>query len=177
MRLLKYLLITLVLTAPIGLAAYGEEIKPEATPGSAVSPTQEMKQTPATEVKMEQKEARHDHAAMVEKRFVAIVGADGIQHVEITGGEYYFDPNAIVVKVNVPVEFKVKKAAGYVPHNMLVKAPDAGIDFKIDLKDDWQTVKFTPTKVGKYEMECDKKLLWFKSHKDRGMDGFIEVVP
>jgi len=75
------------------------------------------------------------------------------------------------------VELKVKKAPGYIPHDILVKAPEAGIDFKTDMGKDWKTITFTPTKVGKYEMMCDKKLLWFKSHKDRGMDGFIEVVP
>jgi plastocyanin len=176
MRSAKYLLLILTLTALFGFAAQGEE-KKDAAKDAAVTPAAETKPAAATEAKTEQKDAMHDHSTMVEKRFVATIGADGVQHVEITGGEYYFDPNYIVVKVNVPVEFKVKKAAGYVPHDILVKAPDAGIDFKIDMKDDWQTVKFTPTKTGKYEMECDKKLLWFKSHKDRGMDGFIEVVP
>ena len=88
-----------------------------------------------------------------------------------------FDPNYIVVKVNKPVELTVKKASGYIPHNMVVKSPEAGIDFKVDLdakKPD--RCKFTPTKVGKYPMYCDKKLLFFKSHKDRGMEGMIEVV-
>jgi hypothetical protein len=59
-----------------------------------------------------------------------------------------------------------------------VKAPEAGIDFKVDMDAKKPgIVKFTPTKVGKFEMICDKKLLWFKSHKERGMDGYIEVVP
>ncbi|OGW38809.1 MAG: quinol oxidase [Nitrospirae bacterium GWD2_57_9] len=108
---------------------------------------------------------------------MATTGSDGIQHVEITGGEYYFDPNYIVVKVNVPVELSAKKAPGYVPHDIIVKAPEAGIDFEVALKKEPQVIKFTPTRVGKYEMLCGKKLLFFKSHKDRGMDGVIEVVP
>ena len=44
-----------------------------------------------------------------------------------------FDPNTIVVKVNVPVEFKVKKTGGYTPHDIVVKAPEAGIDFAVSL--------------------------------------------
>ena len=67
------------------------------------------------------------------------------------------------------------------PHNIVVKAPEASIDFKIDFKielgKEWQSITFTPSKVGKYEIICDKRLLWFKSHKERGMDGWIEVVP
>jgi plastocyanin len=39
-----------------------------------------------------------------------------------------------------------------------------------------ELIKFTPTKIGKYAMYCDKKLLWFKSHRERGMEGVIEVV-
>ncbi|HTG02212.1 MAG TPA: cupredoxin domain-containing protein [Nitrospirota bacterium] len=152
-------------------SSYAEETKME-TKAAATPAMQEPAKTPPAEAK----EAGHGHDMGPVKRFVATVGADGVQHVEITGGDYYFDPNYIVVKVNVPVELKIRKEKGYVPHDILVNAPDAGIAFKTDLKDDWQTVKFTPTKTGKYEMECDKKLLWFKSHKDRGMDGFIEVV-
>jgi plastocyanin domain-containing protein len=126
----------------------------------------------------EAKQETREHSPTKEKRAVATLDPDGVQRVEITGGEYYFDPNYIVVKVNVPVEFKVKKAKGYVSHDIVVKAPDAGIDFKVDLSDkETKTVKFTPTKIGKYPMECDKRLLFFKSHKERGMEGVIEVVP
>lgn len=112
-----------------------------------------------------------------EKRVVAVVDPDGVQRVEITGGEYYFDPNRIVVKVNVPVELTMKKTKGFVPHDIVVSAPEAGIDFKADMKADAPpVVRFTPTKAGTYIMYCDKKLLFFKSHRNRGMEGVIEVV-
>ena len=111
-----------------------------------------------------------------EKRFVASVDADGVQRVEMVGGDYFYDPNYIVVKVNQPVELKVKKEAGKIPHNLIAKAPEAGIDFTIELKGDPQTIKFTPTKTGKYPIYCGKKLLWFKTHRERGMEGLIEVV-
>lgn len=128
------------------------------------------------ETKVAAKEDSHDHQ-MTEKKFTATVGTDGVQHVEITGGEYYFDPNVIVVKVNVPVELKVKKAAGYVPHDIVVDSPDAGIKFKTDLSSkEPSVIKFTPTKVGTYPMYCDKQLLFFKSHRERGMEGKIVVV-
>lgn len=109
-------------------------------------------------------------------RFKATLGADGVQRVEVVGGEYFYDPNHIVVKVNRPVEIKFKKAPGYVPHNLVVNAPEAGMDIRVDMKGDPQTVKFTPTKIGKYPIYCDKTLLWFKSHREKGMEGMIEVV-
>jgi plastocyanin domain-containing protein len=121
----------------------------------------------------------HEHSSMKEKRVVATVGADGVQRVEVTGGEYYFDPNYIVVRVNVPVELKVKKAedaSGFIPHSIVVKAPEAGIDFKESLSKEPKSVKFTPTKVGKYPFYCDKKSLFGKSHREKGMEAVIEVV-
>ena len=111
-----------------------------------------------------------------EKRLVA-EAIGGVQQVEVVGSEYAFAPNVIIVKVNMPVEFKARKEAGFVPHDLVVSAPEAGMDFSLDLKSDWQVVTFTPTRVGTYQMECQKRLLWFKSHKDRGMKGVIEVVP
>ncbi len=186
MKHFHYLILGLVLLLTSGFEALGQEIKQEANPGASAPAAQELKkdagQNPppaaAAEAKPEAKETKSEHSMGGEKRFVAAVGADGIQHVEITGGEYYFDPNYLVVKVNTPVELTLKKAKGYIAHDMTVKAPEAGIDFKVDLSDkEAKTVKFTPTKVGKYEMWCDQKLLWFKSHKERGMDGYIEVVP
>ncbi len=179
MRYSKFVITAFSALLPFGFKAFGQETKQEGKPDAAAPAAQEMKQeTPPTATAApEAKVATHDHAPGAEKRFVATIGADGVQHVELTGGEYFFDPNYIVVKVNTPVELKVRKEPGYVPHNLLVKAPEAGIDFKTDLTKDIQTIKFTPTKIGKYEMWCDKRLLWFKSHKDRGMDGYIEVVP
>ncbi len=111
-----------------------------------------------------------------ENRFVAIIGADGVQRAEITGGSYYFDPNVIVVKVNVPVELKVNKAGGATPHSIALKAPEAGIDFSVSLGKEAKSITFTPTKVGKYPFWCTKRLPFLKSHKAHGMTGVLEVV-
>ena len=151
MKYVKYLVVALAILLWSGFAAFGEE------PKSGV--------------------AQHEHAKGKENRVVATVDADGVQRAEVIGGDYYFDPNYIVVKVNKPVELTVKKASGFIPHDMLVKAPEAGIDFKTDLDAKKpEVIKFTPTKVGKYPMACDKKLLFFNSHRDKGMEGTIEVV-
>lgn len=111
-----------------------------------------------------------------EKVFRAVVDKDGVQRVEIVGGSYFFNPNHIIVKVNLPVELKVRKEPGIVPHNIVVKAPEAGIDFDLSLKDEPQVIRFTPSKTGDYPMYCNKKLLWFESHREKGMEGTIEVT-
>ena len=116
-----------------------------------------------------------DQAA--EKRVVATLDPDRVQRAQITGGEYYFDPRIVVVKVNLPVELEVRKAGGFVPHNIVLKAPEAGIDFAEDLDSEVKVIRFTPTKVGRYPFECSKRFLYFESHKARGMHGMLEVVP
>lgn len=113
---------------------------------------------------------------VAEKSFVAIIDPDGVQRVQMTGGEYYFAPKVVVVKVNVPVELHVRKASGIAPHNIMLKAPEAGIDFEENLGSEVKIISFTPTRVGSYSFECSKQLLFFESHKERGMHGVLEVV-
>ena len=111
-----------------------------------------------------------------EKRFIATIDADGVQRVQMTGGEYYFDPNVVVVKINVPVELHVKKSGGVAPHDIVLKVPEAGIDFAESLDSTVKIIKFTPTRAGAYPFECTQQFLFFKSHKDQGMHGVLEVV-
>ncbi len=110
------------------------------------------------------------------KIYKASIDSDGVQRVEIVGGEYYFEPDHIIVKVNVPVELTHRKKPGFIPHNILIKAPEAGIDISMDMGKDPKTVTFTPTKTGKFAIYCDKRLLFFKSHRAKGMEGVLEVV-
>jgi plastocyanin domain-containing protein len=113
-----------------------------------------------------------------QKTFIAAVDSSGVQKVEITGGEYYFDPNYIIVKKDFPVEFIVKRMSGLlpIPHDIAIEAPEAGINFREDMPNEPKVIRFTPTKAGKYEITCDKKFLFFESHKEKGMHGMLEVV-
>lgn len=111
-----------------------------------------------------------------EKRFVAQADKEGIQRIEVLATEYAFDPNYIVVKVNLPVEIKIGKEPSIVPHNFVLKAPEAGIDILESLSTKPKVIRFTPAKPGEYPFYCDKKLLFFKSHRDRGMEGILEVA-
>lgn len=110
------------------------------------------------------------------KIYRATIDADGIQRVEVLAGSYYFDPDYIIVKVNVPVELKVRKEPGITPHNIVIREPDAGIDVRENLDSEPKIIRFTPKKVGKYPFYCDKRFLFFKSHRERGMEGTLEVV-
>ena len=109
--------------------------------------------------------------------YVAKVDPDGVQRVRLEGGGYFFKPRHIVVKVNVPVELLASREAGIVPHDLVIKAPEAGITVEVELAAEPKKIAFTPTAVGKYPFYCGKKLLFFASHRERGMEGVLEVVP
>ncbi len=110
------------------------------------------------------------------KVFKAVIDERGIQKVDMLGGEYFYDPNYIIVKANVPVELTIKKTTGYVPHNIIIKGIDTLNEISSNLDKEPKVIKFTPRKIGKYPFYCDKKLLFFKSHQEKGMEGIIEVI-
>jgi plastocyanin domain-containing protein len=113
--------------------------------------------------------------AAEKKEFIAAIDPDGIQRVDVRAGSYFFTPDYIVVKVNVPVEMKITMESGILPHDIVLQAPDAGMDIKMDLSKTPQVLHFTPTKTGSYPFSCDKKFLFFESHKEKGMAGTLEV--
>ncbi len=109
------------------------------------------------------------------KQAVAVLGEDGVQRVEILGGGYFYNPNHVIVTVNVPVELTLKREAGFVPHDFVIKAPEAGIDVSESMDTKPKVVKFTPTKAGIYPFYCSKKMIFMSSHRDKGMKGVLEV--
>jgi plastocyanin len=70
----------------------------------------------------------------------------------------------------------ISKEDGFTPHDFIIEAPEAGIEVDESLSSDPKVVKFTPTKVGKYPYYCSKKLLFFEDHREKGMEGVLEVV-
>ncbi|HCU54005.1 MAG TPA: hypothetical protein DIC36_06910 [Gammaproteobacteria bacterium] len=107
---------------------------------------------------------------------VSTVHAAEPRVIDIKLDSYSIIPDSITVKVNEPVILKVSNAATFIPHNLVIKAPEAGIDVKIDVRaGKTGEAAFTPTKSGTYEMFCDKTPPIGKSHKDKGMHGKLIV--
>lgn len=115
-------------------------------------------------------------ATQSDETYQAFVAPDGVQHVSITGGNYFFRPKHVIVKVNVPVELGVILEKGIVPHSLVIEAPEAGIHVDEKLSSEVKKIRFTPTAAGKYPFYCKNKLLFLKSHRDKGMEGVLEVV-
>ena len=111
-----------------------------------------------------------------EETFRAAIDADGKQRSRILGGSYFFKPNHVIVKANIPVELSVNLEPGIVPHTFVIKAAEAGMDIDESLQTDPKTITFTPKVAGKYPFYCKNKLLFFESHRKKGMEGVLEVV-
>ena len=106
---------------------------------------------------------------------ISHAAAPRVIHVKI--GSYYIKPSRISVTVDQPVTLMIKNQAWLIPHDLVVRAPSAGIDFKVDLHGSQSgSVTFTPTRTGDYKMYCDKKPIFGKSHEARGMHGVLQVV-
>lgn len=106
--------------------------------------------------------------------FKATVDKSGVQKINMVGGSYYFKPNDVIVKKNIPVEIVIKKDPGSASHSIVLHAAEAGIDFEVELSTEPQTITFTPTKAGKYPFYCDEGFI--VPHRTKGMEGVLEVT-
>ena len=102
--------------------------------------------------------------------------ADGVQRATITVDSYFYKPDHLVVRAGTPVELTLISQTTFIPHNFVLKQPDAGIVINEDIgAGDTVKVRFTPIKAGVFAFYCDKKLLFFKSHREKGMEGVLKV--
>jgi plastocyanin len=91
------------------------------------------------------------------------VGEDGMQRVTMVLDSYSYSPDYIVVQAGKPVELILKNGASELSVERDVSAGKT------------LTVQFTPMQRGVFAFYCDKKLLFFASHREKGMEGKLEV--
>jgi plastocyanin len=107
---------------------------------------------------------------------VLSVDEDGVQRTTMTLDSYSYKPNHLVVQAGKPIELTMKSATFLTPHNFVLKEPAAGLMVEVDVGGGKSlTVRFTPAQPGTFTFYCDKKLLFFKSHREKGMEGRLEV--
>lgn len=115
-------------------------------------------------------------AVFLSPALVMIARAADSQTIDIMADSYSFKPDTITVRAGQPVTFKVRNEALLIPHNLTIKAPEAGMDVKIEVRaGKTASATFTPTTPGTYEMYCGKEPPFGKSHKERGMHGKLIV--
>jgi len=104
--------------------------------------------------------------------FTVPVGADGVQRATIILDSYSYAPSHLIVESGKPVELTLTSVTFITPHNFIIKElsveQDIGAGKTI-------VVTFTPTQVGTFPIYCDKRLWPLPSHRDKGMEGTLEV--
>ncbi|GAB3393959.1 cupredoxin domain-containing protein [Azotobacter armeniacus] len=106
--------------------------------------------------------------------FQARVDADGVQRVTLVGGSHFFRPEHIVARAGPPLEFTLSMEPGIVPHRFVLEAPDGQVLADVDLGETPQRLRLSLT-AGDYVFYCPNRLLLFRSHREKGMAGLLEV--
>lgn len=106
--------------------------------------------------------------------FQAALDADGTQRVTIVGGSYFFKPDRVLAKAGRPLDLIVRMEEGIVPHRFVLEGPDGKPVADIELAATPKTLR-VELPPGQYPFTCPNRLLMFKSHRERGMSGMLEI--
>ena len=75
-----------------------------------------------------------------------------------------------------PVELTLKSVTTLTPHNFIIKDPAGSLSVEQDTgAGKTALLKFTPMQSGTFPIYCDKRLWPLPSHRDKGMEGKLEV--
>jgi heme/copper-type cytochrome/quinol oxidase subunit 2 len=108
--------------------------------------------------------------------FAVPIAADGVQRATVTLDSYSYTPGHLIVEAGKPVELTLASVTTFTPHNFIIKDPAGGLSVEQDISaGKTVVVRFTPTKPGIFAIYCDKRLWPLPSHRDKGMEGKLEV--
>lgn len=100
--------------------------------------------------------------------------ADGVQRLTLVAGSYFFRPDHIVVQAGRPLEISLTLEPGLIPHRFVLEGPDGRRLADVALGTEARTVRLT-LNAGDYVFYCPNQLLHFRSHRERGMAGVLQV--
>ena len=104
------------------------------------------------------------------------MAADGVQRATVVLDSYSYQPGHLIVEAGKPVELTLTSVTTITPHNFIIKDLTPGVSVEHDVAaGKTVTVQFTPTQPGTYPIFCDKRLWPLPSHRDKGMEGKLEV--
>ena len=104
------------------------------------------------------------------------MAADGVQRATVTLDSYSYKPNHLIVEAGKPVELTLTSVTTLIPHNFIIKDPAGSVSVEQDVSaGKTVTITFTPTQPGTFPIYCDKRLWPLPSHRDKGMEGKLEV--
>ena len=104
------------------------------------------------------------------------VATTGTQRATVTLDSYSYTPNHLIVEAGKPVELTLTSVTTIIPHNFIIKDPAGSLSVEQDVSaGKTVTITFTPTQPGTFPIYCDKRLWPLPSHRDKGMEGKLEV--
>jgi heme/copper-type cytochrome/quinol oxidase subunit 2 len=104
------------------------------------------------------------------------VAADGTQRATVTLDSYSYTPNHLIVEAGKPVELTLTSVTTIIPHNFIIKDQSGSLSVEQDVSAGKTVIiTFTPTQPGIFPIYCDKRLWPLPSHRDKGMEGKLEV--
>ena len=108
--------------------------------------------------------------------FTVPTDSDGVQRTTVILDSYSYEPAHLVVDKGKPVELTLKSVTILTPHNFIIKDPAGSLSVEQDVSAGKTVVlKFTPMQAGTFPIYCDKRLWPLPSHRDKGMEGKLEV--
>ena len=121
-------------------------------------------------------DAQAERESDVQAPVVVQLDADGVQRAVVALDSHFYSPDHLVVYVGKLVELTLMSVTIITPHSFVLTSPEAGLDVNQNVgAGETVTVQFTPRQPGIFTFYCDKKLLFFRSHREKGMEGRLEV--
>lgn len=103
---------------------------------------------------------------------------DDITVIEVKLGDYRFTPNEITLVADQPAILHLVNTDSVTPHNFTMEATGSSPAIDVDLLGGESVdVQLAPLPAGKYTFYCANKLLFMKSHREKGMEGSLIVRP
>ncbi len=104
------------------------------------------------------------------------ISQDGVQRVTVILDSYFYSPNHLVVESGREVELTLISITMITPHNFIMKDSAGSLSVEQDVGAGKTVVaRFVPTQTGLFPFFCDKRLWPMPSHRDKGMEGLLEV--
>jgi heme/copper-type cytochrome/quinol oxidase subunit 2 len=107
---------------------------------------------------------------------IVSISPDGVQRATVILDSYSYSPNHLVVESGKPVELTLTSRTTFIPHNFVLQELSPGLSIEQDVgAGKTVIVKGVPTHSGLFPFFCDKRLWPMSSHRDKGMEGLLEV--
>ena len=116
------------------------------------------------------------HAADSLSAIVVPLSPDGVHRATVILDSYSYSPNHLIVKNARPVELTLTSVTTITPHNFIIKDSTGSLSVEQDVGAGRTVMaRFVPTQPGLFSFFCDKRLWPMRSHRDKGMEGLLEV--